>query len=594
MNINLKSKFILKETIYDYLKKFKYKNNKNIQNEIKENLKRCCFKISYDKRKYKIDDILFERTPMNTTINFKGEIINFVKYYSLVYNLSIKDKNQPLILVRKKDRKKMPINLFFVPEFCSLPLLKGDITKKDRFLFKEIGKYSKLEPTERVNKTNEILNLLFEKEKDKDNLDKMNFKEKYKLYGIEIEKFNNFFDAYYMKKTKLYGGNNQEINSNDRVFPIFKKKDMTNWACFYEKNDYNDAKNLYDGLIKASNKFGIKIAEPKWIEMESNSSAKDWTDLADDYFGNNKSDYDFAIFLLGKKYNIYTQLKKNSLCKNGYVSQVVRVKTIQKKNALSVYSNLLLQINTKLGGISYKIEDNSINERKLMVVGVNSSYIKGKGIGVGMVSTINDSFTNFFNKETIIKEEDYKEQGQYYIKNVIELAFEAYKNENKELPRAIIIYRQGISLKQKEYLKSEITQIDLFCKIKNILYYYIIVNTKTNFKFFEKYNNKFTNPGSGLLVIDGVTNKNFFEFYIQPHEVTQGSAIPTCFLVAYGNLNSPEFVPKFTYDLCHLYNYSRAISVPNVIKAAEKLTKMTIKFINSELNKNFEKGQAYI
>ena len=476
MNINLKSKFILKETIYDYLKKFKYKNNKNIQNEIKENLERCCFKISYDKRKYKIDDILFERTPMNTTINFKGEIINFVKYYSLVYNLSIKDKNQPLILVRKKDRKKMPINLFFVPEFCSLSLLKGDITKKDRFLFKELGKYSKFEPTERVNKTNEILNLLFDKEKDKDNLDKMNFKEKYKLYGIEIEKFNNFFDAYYMKKTKLYGGNNQEINSNDRVFPIFKKKDMTNWACFYEKNDYNDAKNLYDGLIKASNKFGIKIAEPKWIEMESNSSAKDWTDLADDYFGNNKSDYDFAIFLLGKNCNIYTQLKKNSLCKNGYVSQVVRVKTIQKKNAIRVYSNILLQINTKLGGISYKIEDNSINERKLMVVGVNSSYIKGKGIGVGMVSTINDSFTNFFNKETVIKEEDYKEQAQYYINNVIELAIEAYKKENKELPRAIIIlyiiYRQGISLKEKDYLKSEITQIDLSCKIKNI---YIII-----------------------------------------------------------------------------------------------------------------------
>jgi len=173
LNINLKSKFILKETIYDYLKKFKYKNNKNIQNEIKENLKSCCFKVSYDKRKYKIDYILSERTPMNTTINFKGEIINFIKYYSLVYNLSIKDKNQPLILVRKKDRKKRPI--------------KGDITKKDRFLFKELGKYSKLEPTGRVNKTNEILNLLFEKKKDKDNLNKMNFKEKYKLYGIEIE-----------------------------------------------------------------------------------------------------------------------------------------------------------------------------------------------------------------------------------------------------------------------------------------------------------------------------------------------------------------------------------------------------------------------
>jgi len=61
----------------------------------------------------------------------------------------------------------------------------------------------------------------------------------------------------------------------------------------------------------------LKIAEPEWIEMRNNSSAKDWTDTADDYFGKNKSDYDFAVFLLGRNDKIYTQLKRHSLCKNG-------------------------------------------------------------------------------------------------------------------------------------------------------------------------------------------------------------------------------------------------------------------------------------
>ena len=52
-------------------------------------------------------------------------------------------------------------------------------------------------------------------------------------------------------------------------------------------------------------------------------------------------------------------------------------------------------------------------------------------------------------------------------------------------------------------------------------------------------NQKYSNPSSGLLVIDGVINRNFFEFYIQPQKVNQGSATPTCFHVAHGNLNLP-------------------------------------------------------
>ena len=119
---------------------------------------------------------------------------------------------------------------------------------------------------------------------------------------------------------------------------------------------------------------------------------------------------------------------------------------------MSVCSKILLQINSRLGGMSYEIQDKSINDRKIMVVGVDSSHINGKGTGVAMVATINDSFTNFFNKETIIKEEHNQTYLQYCISNFIELAIEAYKKENKVSPKSIIIYRQGVSLQQKDYL----------------------------------------------------------------------------------------------------------------------------------------------
>ena len=597
LNVALKNKIIPNETIHDYLNQYKYNNNKEIQNEIKRDLKSRSFKVSYAKRNYKIDDIIFDKSPKNTTINYEGKTINLINFYSIAHNLIIKDPNQPLILVRRADSQGEPISLHFVPEFCSLSGIEDDVTK-DGYLMKELSKYTKIEPKDRVNKTNEFLNFISDKERDSKNPNRLSSNEKCDLYGIEVMPINHLFDAYYMEETKLLSGNKQNIHPTDKIFPVFKKKDMTNWIFFYEKNNYNDAESLYINLNKASKAFGLKIAEPKWVEMRNNSSAKDWTDEADDYFYKKKSDYDFAVFLLGRNDRIYAQLKKNSLCKNGYVSQVVKARSIRTKGVMHICSKILLQINAKLGGISYKtIQDKSINDRKIMVVGVDSSHIKGKGTGVAMVATINDSFTNFFNKEEIIKEKNNKEQLQYCVSSFIDEAINAYKKENDESPNNIIIYRQGVSLQQKEFLKTEIAEIDFSCKNKNILYYYVLVNTKTTFKFFEnpKKNVQFTNPGPGLLVIDGVTNRNFFEFYIQPQEVTQGSATPTCFHVAYGNMKFPEFIAKFTYDLCHIYsNWQGTVRIPNVIKAAEKLSKMTAKYKLDELNKKLEKGQAYL
>ena len=594
LNVTLKNKIIQNETVLDYLNQYKNIKNAKVQKEIKEDLSGRSFKVSYAKRNYRIDDIIFDRNPQTQTFNYNGNSINLIKYYEEAHKLKIKNLSQPLILVRRTDSQGEPVNLYFVPEFCSLAGLEDDATK-DGFFMKELAKYTKLEPKDRVNKTNEFIKLLVDPAKE--NSDQLSAKEKSDLYGIEVFPCKELFKAYYMKETKLIGGGKKEVHSSDRTFNVLEKTDMTNWLCFYEKNNYDDAENLYNTLSKASKAYGLKIAEPEWIEMPKNSTEKKWIETANYYFGNGKKrNYDFVVFLLGKNDRIYPQLKKHSLCTNGYVSQVVKARSIQKKGAMSVCSKILLQINAKLGGVSYKAAiDSSVSDRKLMVIGVDSSHVKRKGTGVAMVATINDSFTDFFNKEEIINEENNKEQLQYCVSTFIEEAIEAYKNINKEKPKGIIIYRQGVSLQQKEYLKTEIRQIDATCSTKGVLYYYVLVNTKTTFKFFEKSNKGFSNPGSGLLVIDGVTNRNFFEFYIQPQEVTQGSATPTCFHVAYGNLNFPEMIAKFTFDLCHIYsNWQGTVRIPNVIKAAEKLSKMTVKYTQEALNTKLKIGQAYL
>jgi len=300
--------------------------------------------------------------------------------------------------------------------------------------------------------------------------------------------------------------------------------------------------------------------------------------------------------------NLYAKLKLDSLSKKGYLTQCVKTQSL-RKNAMSACTNLLKQINSKLGGASYAVEfDPTVKKENLMIVGVDSSHISGKRTGVAMVASTDDKFLNFYNKIDIIAEKN-KEQLTFCVRTFLEEAINNYfkKNVNSEnrLPSGIVIYRQGCSFEQKEFLKKEIAEIKSFLSgegIKNILaenpipFYYVLVNTKTNFKFFEmeKVNNfmNYNNPQQGFIIYDQVTNPDLFEFYLQPQLVTQGTATPSSFTVASGDLEKPEMIVKLTYDMCFNYpNWNGPIRVPGPLKLAEKLSKMTAKYTKTEIHK---------
>ena len=607
LNVTLKNKILSQDTILQFLEKNKYKN-KNNHEKLKEKLVGTSFKVKYSKRNYRIDDISFDRNPKNTSfLSFEKENINLIKYYKERHNIEIKNLEQPLIIVYSKEPQEKQKELYFIPELCYFAGLDDEATK-DRDFMRKLANETKLNPDDRIFKTNNFLKLLQETKK-KDGYDKSS-KEKSEFYGIEVKPLDKMHKAYYMEETPLLGAEGKIDLKKDKIFKVIKNIDFPykEWVCFYKEENYDDADKFYKALRKASLGYGINVEEPEWIEMKNNASGQDWKNEAEKIFKkNSKSKYLFAIFLLNKNDSIYPLLKKHSLCYNGYISQVVKVNSLYKKKKgynydnkkqvdLSVCSKIILQINSKLSGISYEAKfTQDVMNQKLMVIGVDSSHIKGQRTGVAMVATINKNFTEFYNKETIIEEKK-RENLQFCISSFIKEALVQYKNNLKESPKGIIIYRQGVSLQQKEYLKNEVKNIKKELDNTEIKFYYILVNTKTTYKFFEKNGNKYSNPGEGLLIIDGVTNRNFFEFYIQPQFVPFGaSATPSCFHVAYGDLNFEEMIPKFTFDLCHLYsNWQGTVRVPHVLKAAEKLSKITAKYTLGELNENLKIGQSYL
>ena len=595
LNVTLKHKIIQKKTVLDYLEENGYKTKED-KEKIKEKLKNVIFKDTYIGKNYKIKDIDFDRNPENTTFKLNGKTIRIIDYYKEKYNIIIKNKKQPLILVCKGPLEEDKSRIYFVPELVSLTGLEDDQVKIAQFM-SELAKSTKLKPHKRVEKTKKFIELLKDTNKKPNQLSP---KEKLDLYGITIKPIKENekqFKGYYMKKVELYGANNKTIIKN--TFPVVKKVDLYNWYFVYERDkkgkfNFNNASNLYNFLCSSSKAFKIEVKKPIWIDVPYNSSYKIWIKSVEENINKESDKKCFVLFLINNE-NLYPDLKWHSLCEKGYISQVVKSSTIHKKGIMSICSKILLQINSKLGGINYTIKfDKDITERKLIAIGVDSSHVPGKRTGVGMVATYDKNFTSFYNREQIIEEKNKKEL-KFYVSSFIEESIQQYIKENKENPKGIIIYRQGVSLQQKEFLKDEIKLIDSVCQTKNVLYYYILVNTKTNYKIFHIENDDYYNPYSGLLVLDGITNRNFFEFYIQPQEVTEGSSTPSCFHVAYGNLNFPEMIPKFTFDLCHLYsNWKGAIRIPHVLKNAEKLSKMTAKYTREELNPNLKFGQSYL
>jgi hypothetical protein len=88
---------------------------------------------------------------------------------------------------------------------------------------------------------------------------------------------------------------------------------MTSWVCFYEQRDYDAAEKLFNTMVAASKAYEFKISEPQWVELANNSKPKVWIERAEEYFPRDEeSDYDFAVFLVGKNSDdLYPILKKH-------------------------------------------------------------------------------------------------------------------------------------------------------------------------------------------------------------------------------------------------------------------------------------------
>ena len=607
--IGIKNRVIGDLSVYDALKDSKYNYGKNLDERIKNLIGKRFVPEGSTKSKV-IYDISKDRTPKNTTVNtFKETYSDYVTYYEKVFQKKIEYPEQPMIQVEYKKAQNENGNKYgwFVPECCKLIGLNENDTDNPNFK-KELAKYTQLKPDEVVKQINECVKLFNDKNEkkpkdDKNNKDEMEIKvknpyntseKKREFYGLGIMTINGLTACHIVKPVFNYGKQKKDpLNKVTEVGRINLK--TSNWICLYHESLEDYTYDLLDDINFCQKQLGIQMkdGDSNWIRM-TNNNIQDWEDTVEKKM--NENQIEFVIFFISKSNNhLYDGLKKFSLCEIGYVSQVIKFEKYKemrnKKKQASYISNILAQINCKLGGANYTLNLNkTITDRNIMFIGIdfglNASHTwkrREKGV-ITMIATKDKSFSKFYAQNEILEcKKNYILKIQEHISAFIKHAMIKYEKEENKKPYNIIIYRQGISQYSENDIKSEIKIIEEFCKTNSINYYYVVVNMKSSLKIFEVNSKKteresgvYKNPETGLVVLNKVTNMNRFEFYLQPQKVNQGSATPTSFNVIYGNMNYPELLIMLTYWTTFIYpNWKNAVRIPHVLKIAEKYSSMT-------------------
>ena len=611
LRVNDKSKYINGKSALDKLIELRDKHkNEDFHTICKEYFTNRSVLTQYGSiRIYKIGDVLFDKNVQNTYIPVKkldGTISNITlyNYYQQQYNINIKDKQQPLLKELKRGSNELENNngdiRYIIPEL----VLNDESLESGVDTRIKMGE--KLTPLQKLNKIADINRLLTSTGK-LEFINKSTGEIITKHSPMEINNewgtsYNGFFELkgrkliepkiqFKHQKVNVVNGRfrcNQVINSINFFY--------NSWVCITLHNQKtNDEKNI-ESLLKCAKNLGIKIVKPEIKLIEAKNGNQFVEQLRKINFNDEKK---IALICLNNQTSSYYPMIKKYLYEQiGIPTQVINMDKSKNQRGLSYFSNVLNQMNVKVGGELYNININDILiKNPTMIIGINSSLVGKNKVKLIMTSSYNPNLSNFF---TQIKE---CSTDQFLYKSILNSllsqAINFFNNKHNRFPLYVIIYRQGGNEKQnrkiyieelpvfKAFFSGDINNGGYNSSFKP-RFSVIVVNKKAELKFFQKEGNNIINPPSGTVVDCDVTTPEYFEFYLQPQYVNQGTAIPVHFHCILDNTGMPlEIMEQVTYNQTFYYwNWNGPIREPAALKFAEVCSQFNTKVkINSVSDK---------
>ena len=586
-------------------------------------------------RTYRIRQIDFDASPVKTSFNVKeknGEVktISIKDYYLSQYEVTLKDPDQPLLIVERKtkQRKALPSGnqaekdaepvIYLVPELVYATGIEVSNDSTDRR--RNIISKTKIDPNRKIEEIGKIRDMMnnneskYYKGKDGNKYSSKSSNQISKEWGINLGE-NLTIQGRLLPQPKLKYGKGNIVKPNNGNFRSGNTCrgstiNQNNFAYVYDKRDKSDIRHSLKGLFDKGKMKGLGIQFDQNMDgihgiPLNNFSSWDQIKKQLNDIERNKSNINMVVvFLSPQLEKFYSQLKEYFINTCQIATQFVVSKKLQDpKRAGSIMFNIVEQINIKMGGTNFYIDfygENIIKKGKVyLILGLECRQTNGE-VNYFLTSTTNPNLDKMIT--TYKKCKNVKEDKEKAIYELMQSAIDGI-SKAPHPPDYIILYRQGGNYVQnKKLAEAEVPMFNKFLNDKkasdekfkkfNPKFIYVCCNLKGDLKFFEKGNGRYANPKSGLCVDSSVTQKDKYEFYIQPQFVNQGTATPCHYQVLYedrdnendeNNMKLEELQMLSFYLSFYYWTWAGAVRVPGALKLATTAMDFLSKHLGNKL-----------
>ncbi|KAI1308639.1 Protein argonaute-2 [Halotydeus destructor] len=559
-------------------------DRKRIEKEVKT-LQVTVNHLAY-KRKYRINglthcparEVMFA---MKNKDGRQGAQVSVPEYFKAEYNIQLAYPNLPCIVVGMGQfRKFLPI------EVCDLvpnQVIRRKLTNDQ--LASMIRTTTSQTPQQRFGVINDSVQCVMNDGKDY-----------LAEFGIKVSNSPMVVDARVLDPPVLnYSGTESSVTPSNGVWYLEAKKQNLYQVSSHLESDWvlvnfaahctdAECERFIEGMRLKGEELGIRVSKPCKVARVQVYKPGMLENIFEKAKGCSKK-LKIIVFIINGDESLYNEIKLVGDVQLGIPTQCITEKNIKKNNS-ATWSNLLLKINAKLGGINNILAAScpkpAILKKKggLMVIGADVTHPSSDRSTVSSVAALVGSYdvdcTKYFasvrvqarNKQEVIKELD---------QMVVELLNKYQEENGKQLPAHIVIYRDGVSEGQfDQVLREEIEGLSTACDTVRPGYApkltMVIVQKRHHTRFVpvEDKKGKSKNIPPGTVIDTDVVHPTDFDFYLCSHFGVQGTSRPTHYHVLWDeNKFSADELQRLTYYLCHVYaKCTRSISVPAPVQYA--------------------------
>lgn len=546
----------------------------------------------YNNNTYRVDDVLWELHPTDGFPTNTGTV-TFSDYYKRQYGLEISNLGQPMLLNIQKRKKSLQaeeedMKICLVPEFCWLTGMTDEM-RSDFKVMRDVAEFTRITPQQRkhalmiymksVNNSPEARQILAN-------------------WGIKMAEAVIDLEARILPPEVIMFGRGASVGTDggadwtrdNSKQACVEAIDITDWVIVHTTRDSQLARDLSSQFVQFSKTMGCRITPARLYAVKSDRT-NEYVSASQEVI---KPNVQVIVYIFGsQREDLYSAVKKICCVSMPIASQVVLARNLNHpKKSRTVMIKLALQINCKLGGALWALK---FPCKTWMIIGIDVYHSpKSKQSVLGFVASSNPTFTCWFSQAEFQDRE---------LSNVLKMMFikamEHYRNVNASFPTQVVIFRDSVGEGQFEYCnRHEVGQFEEALRdmnLKDTRITVIIVQKRINTRLIMP-NQRTGNPPPGTVVDHTITKRYYQDFFLVPQSVTQGTVMPTHYVVIHDPANHKvDNIQRLAFKLCHMYyNWSGTIRVPAPCQYAHKLAGLVGQYIGKQPHPSLEDKLYYL